>query len=128
MINIKPWLISKLDADAGLLAALGAPERIVFSHPADFEKLSVLTCQELDNYNTQDDYDDDGAEWHRIVWQFDIWTRNDVSTSAIALALASVMEGLLFNRDYSQDIPDPESKTQHRVLRYSRRMRAADLT
>lgn len=127
MLNVKAWVYGKLTASAGLVALLGASKQIVFMYPNTFEVLPLVTYQEINQYSLDDGYVDNKAVFYTSIIQIDVWTANDQNTSAISLAVAAVMEGLLFNADYAQDVSDPAEKTQHRVMRFSRKLSAADL-
>jgi len=127
MVNVKTWVYGKLIANTALTTLLGGASKIVYMYPNDFNAMPVLCYQELNQNAVDGGYKDNFAVSYDTDIQIDVWTANNISTSAISIAASSVMEGLLFNLDSAIDVPDPDTKLQHKVLRFSRRVIAEEL-
>lgn len=80
----------------------------------------LITFAESDNYNNSDDYFDNEAKSDH--WEVDchIFTPPNTSTQAIASAIDTALKADGWNRDFSQNLPDP-GYYGHRVMRYSKR-------
>ncbi len=126
MLNVKAWLVAILKADASLVASLGTADKIIFEYPNIGETVPVLTYLELNQPDTL--FEDDVPMAVTSTIQFDVWTDNGASTSIIAGHVSRIMTSLFFACEYSADLPDPDAKLRHRVMRFSRSLTASDLT
>jgi len=127
MLNTKAWVCGKLKANTALTTLLGGADRIGYMYPNDFTVMPQVCYQELNQSAVDEGYKDNFAISYDTDMQIDVWTANNVSTSSISIAVSSVMEALLFNLDSAIDVPDPDTKLQHKVLRFSRRVIAEEL-
>lgn len=126
MFDVKKLVYSALKNDSTLVGLLGSTDKIQFYYPNDFALLPIVTYQELNQYNADEDYYDDSVFAATSEIQIDVWVSSG-STSTIVKRIDSIMQGLLFNVDYSGDMYESDTKIQHRVVRYSRRITADDL-
>ena len=126
MFDVKKFVYSALKNDATLVGLLGSADKIQFYYPNDFNALPIVTYQEINQSNSDEDYYDDFVFAATSEIQIDVWVSSG-STSTIVKRIDSIMQGLLFNVDYSGDLYEPDTKIQHRVVRYSRRVTADDL-
>jgi hypothetical protein len=125
MLDVKAWVRGKLEADAALLALLGSADQICFEYPNTFSILPIVTYMEM-NQSTAE-YVEDAPITVETYFAIDVWT-DDNGTTAVAMAIDSVMIGLLFDLEYSGDTPEPDTRFRHRVMRYRRQLTAEDLT
>jgi len=123
MLDVKKFVYDSLKADTALVAALGSNTKIQYFYPNSFNTLPIITYQETNNRNA--DFFDNKPFSDESTIQIDVWT--NVSTTAIAKLVDSVMQNLLFTRDFSSDVPNPDEKIFHRVMRYRRTFTADDL-
>ena len=124
MLNVEAWAIDKLEADSALVALLGTADRIMKGRPATIEILPLVTVGEVNQ--TSEAYSDDAPNMDESLIEVHVWT-GDAGTFAIAAAVDAVMIGLGFDREYSNNIPDPDLGIQHRTSRYRRKFSADDL-
>lgn len=127
MIGVKAWVYGKLTASTALVAALGSLDRIEYApdvmYPiTDFPRVTYLET----NQPTVENYDDAPKAVESAI-EIHVWTASGVSTTTITGIIDSIMEGLLFNVDFSADVPEAETRINHRVLRYGRTLTALDL-
>jgi len=123
MLDTKVYVYNALKNDAPLVAALGSSTRIQYMYPNDFNTLPIVTYQETNNRN--ETFYDDAPVADESTIEIHVWT--NVSTSAISKLVDTVMTGILYARDYAADVPDPDAKIFHKVLRYRRSITADDL-
>ena len=124
MLDILAWINWKLSSDAGVLAIVGSANQIVFGYPRSFELIPIITFQEVNQAHAV--YDDDAPITFESAIQIDLWT-DDNGTTALMLAVDTVMIGLLFDCEYSADVPEPDTAMRHRVMRYRRQLTAEDV-
>ncbi len=125
MLSVKAWVYGKLCASSALITALGSVDRIEFFYPKDTTDLPKVTYSETNQPSIA--YYDDGSKGAESSIEIHVWTAENVSTSPIATIIDSIMHGLLFNTDFSGDFQEPETRINHRVLRYRRLLTALDL-
>jgi hypothetical protein len=125
MLDVKPWVYGKLAASSALVAVLGSVDRIEFFYPTDPTNLPKLTYAETNQPSAA--YYDDASKGAESSIEIHVWTAVNVSTSAISKIVDTIMHGLLFNTDFSGDFQEPETRINHRVLRYRRLLTALDL-
>lgn len=126
MLNIKAKVYATLVGDSALVALLGSSSKILFAYPNDFTALPVVTYQEINQTDEEQGYWDDTPNSVESTIQVDVWVSSG-STTNIVQRIDTIMHGLLFNTDYSADMYEPDTKIQHRVLRYRRSFTADDL-
>jgi hypothetical protein len=125
MLNVKQWVYGKLTASSALIAALGSVDRIEFFYPNVPTDLPKVTYAETNQ--PSEAYYDDASKGVESSIEIHVWTAANVSTSTIAGIIDGIMHGLLFNTDFSGDFQEPETRINHRVLRYRRLLTALDL-
>lgn len=125
LLGIKAWIYGKLTADATLQTALGGAGKIKYYYPNDFQSLPVLTYSEVNQRNLDGAFFDNTYTAVETVIELHVWS--NASTTTIATAAANVMLANLFTMDSSQDVADPDSKIQHRVMRFRRLIRATEI-
>ena len=117
MFDVNGWLRWKLEGDSALVALLGSADQIMFGYPRSFEVLPIVTFSEMNQPHAT--YDDDAPITVESYVQIDVWT-DDSGTTAIAQAIDALMQTLLFNCEYSSDVPEPDTLFRHRAMRYRR--------
>lgn len=122
MIAVKAYVYNALSTDAALLAALG-PGKVLYMYPNDFNALPVVTYLETDQFSSE--HFDDSPFSYTSKIQIDLWTHE--STTALSELVDTVMRRLQFNLDSGNDVPDPDTRIFHRILRYSRKMRTDEI-
>ena len=127
MINAKAWVYGKLLANAPLATQMGGTTAGVMQEYPDV--LNTLPVVVFSESNQVHGYFGDNLPWsYDISIDIHVFTRYDVSTSAISGAIDDLMTSLLFTLMMSQDMDDPNIKVRHKVLKYSRdSLTAADL-
>lgn len=126
MIAVKAWVYGKLCVSTALVTALGSTDRIEFFYSAlpadDFPKLTYSEPNQptVMYYDNKPFAVDSTLEIH-------VWTAANVSTTPVSEIVDDIMVGLLFNVDSSADFQEPETRINHRVLRYRRTLTASDL-
>lgn len=124
-MDVKPWIVAKLKADSAFLAAIGTADKLQFYYPQSFNELPVVTYAETNQPTTE--YTDDAELGAESSLEFHVWTAPNVSTSPIIKELDRVLRSYLFNRDFSADFQEADTRINHRVLRYRRMLTALDL-
>jgi len=123
MLDTKVYVYNALKNNTALVTALGSSSRIQYMYPNDFNTLPIITYQETNNRNIE--FYDDAPSADESTIEIHVWT--NVSTSAISKLVDTVMTGILYARDFSADVPDPDTKIFHKVLRYRRSITADEL-
>lgn len=126
MLDVKKKVFSSLIGDSALITLLGNASKVQFYYPNDFNALPIVTYQELNQLDESQGYWDNAPNSVASTIQIDVWTSGS-STTNIAKSVDRVMHGLLFSADFSADLYEPNTKIQHRVMRYSRSFTADDL-
>lgn len=117
MLNSKAYVYGILNT------ALTGQATVVYMYPNDFNALPVVTYQEANNMNA--DFYDDQPFSDEISVQIDVWA--NVSTTALSQLVDTAMKNNLFARDFAGDVPEPDTKIFHKVLKYRRKLTADDL-
>jgi len=118
MINAKSYVRAGLVADAAIIAAVGSSERIIFEYPQTFESLPLITYTEVDQHDG-DTADNQPYAW-RVIMQVDVWVdRASGTTTTLSGLVADRMQALGFSLSYSSDVPDPDERILHKVLRFA---------
>ena len=117
MLNSKAYVYNILNT------ALTGQATVVYMYPNDFNALPVVTYQETNNMNA--DFYDDSPFSDEISVQIDVWANS--STTALAQTVDAAMKSNLFARDFAGDMPEPDAKIFHKVLKYRRKLTADDL-
>ena len=126
MLPVKAWVYAKLCASSALVAELGSVSNIEFYYPQTFAGLTKkITYAETNQPSTA--YYDNTPDGVESTIEIHIWTAANTSTSTIATLVDTIMLGLLFNCDFSSDFQEPDTRINHRVLRYRRLLTALDL-
>jgi hypothetical protein len=106
------------------LTALVPATRIFLSWPDNFNTLPCISYQESNNFTADGDYADDNPISETSVFEVHIWTNPQVSSTAIAQAVDTIMNNNLWNRDGSVDMKEPDTGYNHKVMTYSTRLYA----
>jgi hypothetical protein len=123
MLDTKAFAYNTLINNSALVSALGSSAKIQFSWPNDFNALPIVTYIEIDNRNRE--FYDDAPVADESIIQIDVWA--NVSTTTISKLVDTAMTSVLYSREFSQDVPEPDAKIFHKVLRYRRAFTADDL-
>ena len=126
MLDVKKYVYAALKNDAPLIALLGSTAKVQFYYPNDFTALPVVTYQELNQSDEQQGYFDNVPTSVESTIQIDAWV-SSTGLAPIVVCIDNIMHGLLFNTDFSSDVYEPDTKIQHRVMRYRRSFTADDL-
>lgn len=114
MIDIKPTVLTALNANAALVSLLGPGIRITQLVALDAAIFPRITFYELTN--TDNDYANDTAVSSDIGLQIDIWSKG--STSAIAEQVDITMKSLNFKRMNGADFYESDTYIYHKAMRY----------
>lgn len=125
MLAVKAWIYGKLAADASLITALGTVDRIEYYYPNVPTDLPKLTYSESNQVT--DDYYDNTSKTVETTIEMHVWTEANTSTTSISTIVDTIMTGLLFNIDFSADFQEPDTRINHRIMRYRRKVTASDL-
>jgi len=120
MIDVKTLLRTKL-IGTGAVIALVPAARIFVDWPTSFTTLPAISYKELNNFVDDIDYYDDFYRSETSQIQIDIWCKPNTSTTSIAQAVDTCLNGDLWNRDYAEDFVEPDTKIIHKVMRYNKR-------
>lgn len=112
MQSIKSAVLTALQTATALSTLQG--NRIYFHYPPDFTNLPIASYFELGN--TGNLYADNVEIGSEIIYQIDIWGKS--SLTALALGIDDVMVGLNFNRIFSTDLYETDTKIIHKSMRY----------
>lgn len=128
-INAKAWIVNNMITYAPLLALLpGDPlDYIQFAYPNDFTILPIITYMEIGQPTPGMGFYEDMPEVFDSSVEVHAWTNAPNSTTPLMLVLCNLFTSLLFTTDYNADVPEPNPKYQHRVMRFSRRLTALDI-
>jgi hypothetical protein len=126
MLEVKAWVYGKLTASSALVAALGNVDRIVQGYPQVPIALFPLVALWETSQPTSDHYDNKPLGVESTI-EMHVFTTEGISTTAITKILDSIMTGLYFNVDFSEDLAEPDTRVNHRVLRYGRMLTALDV-
>jgi hypothetical protein len=123
MLDTKVYVYNALKGNSALTTALGSATKIQYMYPNNFNALPIITYQENNNSNSE--FYDDVSVADESTVEIHVWA--NTSTSTLSKLVNSVMVGLLYTRDYAGDVPEPDTKIFHKVLRYRRTLTADDL-
>jgi hypothetical protein len=116
MIGVKKIVYDLMRNNAALVTALGNASKIVYMYPQNFNSLPLVTYQEVNQQDTE--WAENLPTASESTIQIDVWTGENVSTTAIVTAVDNIFIGELWTRTFSADVPDPDVRIQHRVIRY----------
>ncbi|MDB5053148.1 MAG: conserved phage protein [Bacilli bacterium] len=118
MIDLKPTILTALEANATLTTILGLDKfniiPIYQTVAKDPEKYPRVTFFELSNIDPK--YADDVAITSEIGYQIDVWSLG--STFEAAAQIDLTMKSLNFKRISSQDLYESDMKIFHKAMRY----------
>ncbi len=114
ILPIDPFIYTKLST---LPALTGVS--VDYWYPNSFEKLPVLAYR-TSQRTSEMDYQDNEATYTDCTVELDLYTADGTDDTAYCQAIGVLMEGLLFNMDMNEPLPEPETKIRHRHLTYSR--------
>ena len=123
MLDTKKHAYDLLRNNASLVSALGSASKIQYFYPNDFNALPVVTYSETNNQNVK--WFDNMPWADESTIGIHVWA--NVSTTALCKLVDSIMAAGLYTRDFSSDVPEPDVKIFHRVMRYRRSFTADDL-
>ena len=117
MLDAKQFAFDLLKNSSALLALLGGDaKKIVFMYPNDFNVLPIITYSEVGS-STADYYDNMPMSENSVI-QIDVWS--NTSTTPFCKVIDALFIDALYIKEFAQDVPDPNAKIQHRVMRFSR--------
>ncbi len=122
-MDTKAKAYTLISTDSSLLTLLGGIEHIEEIYPKSFESLPMLTFTET-NKRVVSWFDNMPMQYESTM-QFDIWSYT--GTSEIEEAIESLFIGVLYNLDFSQDVPNTDDSIKHRVMRFRRAFVPDDL-
>ena len=130
-IDINAWIFGKLMGNAPLVALLSidpatSTPNIVFSYPQALGLLPCVSYEEMNQFGELPDFRDDAQYQVESLMQIDVWT-GDESPTVVREAVDVIMVGLLYVCFFSKDVPEPNTRIRHRVMRYRRRVTPAEL-
>lgn len=121
MIDLKPQITAALRGDTAIDTLLGkdargnvkiypevAPDDVTFPYITYFEII-----------NSEATHADDEELESDIHFQIDVWSKGN--TSPVAKEVAKVMKSLGFRRTSADDQFEKDTKTYHKILRFSGR-------
>jgi hypothetical protein len=116
MQSIRTAIMTALQTSTALTTLLGTGTRIFFHYPSDIDadKFPRITYFELGNFGNL--FADDVEAGSEIDYQIDVWSK--ASTTAISLVVDTIMTGLDFTRQSSQDLYEKENKIYHKAMTY----------
>jgi hypothetical protein len=121
LLDLDTWIAGKLTT------ALSSMASVWYWYPNSFETLPVVAYHTKQSASDMD-YQDDVASTSDCMVDIDLYVSQSTDDTTIAQAIEDCMSGLLFNLDTSIPIPDPDAKTIHRNLQFTRAgVAAADL-
>jgi hypothetical protein len=123
MLDTKKHAYDLLRNNAALVSALGSASKIQYFYPNDFNALPIITYSETNNQNVK--WFDNMPWADESTIEIHVWA--NVSTTALCKLVDSIMAAGLYTRDFSSDVPEPDVKIFHRVMRYRRSFTADDL-
>lgn len=107
MLNLKPEILK-------LLKQLDVKTN--YYYPQNFNQLPIVTYYELENRTLLTSAD--GEELlSEVTYSIDVWSKE--STSEISIQIDKLMRSIGFRRTSSNDLFEPDTKINHKVLRYS---------
>lgn len=113
MITMKNAIRTALINDTALIKLLGGP--YVWPQRAqDATQYPRITFFEMTNFDK--DYADDQAYSSRMVYQVDVWSKNN--PDPIAIEVDRVMKSISFARVSGADLYEDDIQVYHRALRY----------
>ena len=87
-----------------------------YYYPQNFNQLPIITYYELENRTLLTSAD--GEELlSEITYSIDVWSKE--STSEISIKIDELMRSIGFKRTSSNDLFEPDTKINHKVLCYS---------
>ena len=123
MLDSKVYVYGLLKNNTALVSALGSNSKIQFQYPNDFNALPIITFTEENNRNIN--FFDNQSFADEISIKIDVWS--NTSTSALSKLVDAVFAPDLWTRGYCADVPEPDAKIFHKVMKYSRVLSPDDL-
>jgi hypothetical protein len=115
--DFKSWVRGKLIASTALTALVPAGQ-ILSAWPNVFTTLPMLTLLEAGQSNGQ--FADNQPFGNDSVLEFHVFTAYTDSTLPISQELDKVLTSLRYTLAMTMEVPEPQQKVRHRVLRFSR--------
>ena len=116
-LDAKSWVYGKLTGN-GPLTALVPATSMLSAWPNTFVNVPMISY--LEGNQSNGDFADNGAVSNDVFIEIHIFTAYTQSTTPIAQAVDAVMSGLRFTLSFSSELPEPQQKVRHRVMKYSR--------
>jgi len=120
MINAK-YTVRNLLINYAPLTALVPANSILADRPETITVFPIITIQTA-TMRLDADYKDNVPQSDIIETTVHVWQKPTGSTSVIATAIDDVMTLNLWGMERAIDLVEPDTKVQHKVLNYSRRI------
>jgi hypothetical protein len=113
MITMKSAIKTALTSDTTLTGKLGG-SRVYAVRAPDADEYPRITFFEITNFDAN--YADDAAYSSRMLYQVDIWSKEN--PDPIAVEVDRIMKSIGFARTGGADLFEDDTKVYHRALRY----------
>jgi hypothetical protein len=113
MITMKSVIRTALINDVALVKLLGG-QRVYAIRAPNAEEYPRITYFEMTNFDAN--HADDQAYSSRMVYQIDVWSKNN--PDPIAIEVDRVMKSISFSRAGAADLYEDDVQVYHRALRY----------
>ncbi len=116
-LDSNSWVYGKLSTNTALLALvpLGQIQR---SYPNSFKNTPIVAYTPSNQMNAV--VSDNVPVGNDIYVDIHVFVDYTASTTAIAQAVDVVMTGLRFTLSFSSELPEPQNKIRHLIMKYSR--------
>jgi hypothetical protein len=120
----KVFLYNILSTDVTILSLVGSVDRIYFGYPDSFEKVPVIAY--IEDNAPPADWADNMPYSKESQVTIDIYTAKNISTTALVDAVEQALLKNLYGITFSGDVPEPNIKLQHRVIKAVRKFTELD--
>lgn len=127
MLNVKTWIWTHLKNDA-TLTSLVPVASMGQAYPDAMINCPKIGFIENGQPAAPDAYGDNQPFGYETTIEVHVFVTKQSNTQfQIVNALDAIFLGLFFTITFSSDVPEPDSRLLHRIIRYRRKVIASDL-
>lgn len=124
MFDTEAFIYSALSSDATLLSLVGDDTHITSVYPEEVTVFPLVLFRLEDQ--PDDEFGDNKPIGNDCTFTVDIYVL-EADTFPIASAVYDIFNALYWSCQYNQELPDPQIRVRHRVMRFNRLLFAGDI-
>lgn len=124
MLDVEGYIYSALSEDAALLALVGDITHITSSYPEEVTVFPSVIFRLAGQPDSE--FGDNVPIGNNCTLEINIYVMED-DTFNIANAVYNIFYNLKWACNYNEELPDPDIRVRHRVMRFNRLLFAGDI-